>query len=265
MKKIYSWLIMALLICTFSITALAAGDSPRVVDDADLLSSSEEKELTEKLDKISEKHQVDVVVVTVDDIGSSSVRDYADDYYDYNGYGYGSEYDGVLLLINMSGRDWYISTCGYGIKAFTDYGIDYIGNQITPELGDGKYAKAFDEFADLADTFIQSAKDGKPIRSKKDLPKGPFPWLKAICGSLLLALLIAIIRILCLFGELKSVRKQERADYYSKEGSMHVTDRREFFLYRKVDRTKKPESSGSGSSTHVSSSGRTHGGGGGKF
>lgn len=40
------------------------------------------------------------------------------------------------------------------------------------------------------------------------------------------------------------------------------------FLYNTVTRTEKPKSSGinsGGSSTHVSSSGRTHGGGGGKF
>ena len=54
--------------------------------------------------------------------------------------------------------------------------------------------------------------------------------------------------------------------YYVREGSMSMKTVKDIFLYRNVSKTAKPkETSSSGSSTHVSSSGRTHGGGGGKF
>ncbi len=43
--------------------------------------------------------------------------------YDYCEYGYGADKDGVLLLISTEDNDVYISTCGYGITAFTDAGI----------------------------------------------------------------------------------------------------------------------------------------------
>ena len=36
-----------------------------------------------------------------------------------------------------------ISTCGYGITAFTDAGIQYLGEQMTPCMADGDYAGAF--------------------------------------------------------------------------------------------------------------------------
>jgi uncharacterized protein len=65
-------------------------------------------------------------------------------------------------------------------------------------------------------------------------------------------------------GKLKSVRVQAGASGYVKTGSMNVTHRQDLFLYRDVNRTAKPKDS-SGSSTHTSSSGRSHGGGGGKF
>ena len=45
---------------------------------------------------------------------------------------------------------------------------------------------------------------------------------------------------------------------------MQLATQQDLFLYSKVDRVKKPEKDSSESSTHTSS-GTTHGGGGGKF
>jgi uncharacterized protein len=66
-------------------------------------------------------------------------------------------------------------------------------------------------------------------------------------------------------GQLKSVALQKRATDYMKPGSLNITDSRDFFLYRHIDRTEKAEKSEGGSSTHTSSSGNTYGGKGGKF
>ena len=67
-------------------------------------------------------------------------------------------------------------------------------------------------------------------------------------------------------GKLKTVRRQAEAAEYVKTGSMKVTQSRDLFLYKHIDRHAKPkESTSGGSRTHTSSSGRTHGGGGGKF
>ena len=80
-------------------------------------------------------------------------------------------------------------------------------------------------------------------------------------------LLIAAIYTANLKGQLKSVQAQRAAASYVKNGSLNVTNSRDFFLYRHVDRTEKSSSSDDrgGSSTHTSSSGAAHGGGGGKF
>ena len=86
--------------------------SPRLVDDADLLSESEETALTEKLDTASMELGFDLVVVTTFDTDGLSSRDYADDYFDYNGYGFGTNHDGALLLIDMQNRVVWLSTSG---------------------------------------------------------------------------------------------------------------------------------------------------------
>ncbi|MGM9652910.1 MAG: TPM domain-containing protein [Eubacteriales bacterium] len=236
----------------------------RVMDMADLLSDSEEEALIARLDEIRLRQKVDVIVATTNDLEGYSVRDYADDIYDYCGFGYGTERDGVLLLISMEDRDWYISTCGYGISAFTDAGIEYIGEQIRPDLSEGSYAAAFDTYASLCDRFITQARSGTPY-DRGTLPREPLSGIWIVL-SILIGIVLSMITVGGMKAKLKTVRTQTEADSYVRDGSMNITDSRDMFLYHTVTRTAKPKDTGaSGSSTHTSSSGTTHGGGGGKF
>lgn len=93
-KKIIA-ILFALMLCVLSVVpAFALSDMPRLVDDSDVLSAEEETALLSRLDGVSEAHQFDLVVVIVDDFAGMSAMDYADDFFDYNGYGYGDGRDG---------------------------------------------------------------------------------------------------------------------------------------------------------------------------
>ena len=240
---------------------------PRLVDEADLLTDSEETALLAKLDEISERQQFDVAVVTVNSLGGKTPDAFADDYYDYNGYGYGENADGALLLISMEDRDWHITTCGYGITAITDAGLGYMKDQFLPDLSDGDYSGAFTTFADLCDSFVTQAKTEKPYDTG-NLPKGTVSPIMIVI-DLVLGLVIGYAIASVRKSKLKSVRNKVEALDYTVPGSMMLTDSRDIFLNKTVTtRTIHHESSSSGggsSSTHTSSSGRTHGGGGGKF
>lgn len=271
---------LALLTAIFTVFAVsafpvyAAGSLPRLVDDADLLSDSEEADLSGLLDEISERQQVDVVVVTVETMDGQTAMEYSDDFFDYNGYGFGEERDGILLLVSIGERDWNISTSGYGITAITDAGREYITEIFRPDLSEGNYAAAFTSFAELCDDFITQANTGEPY-DIDNLPKGDFSFVGSFITSFVIALVIALIATGIMRGQLKSVHSRSEADNYIQQGSMQLTKKTDLFLYKHVDRKRKPEntssnssgSSGSsgGSQTHTSSSGRTHGGGGGKF
>lgn len=285
MKKGLTAIITALLLCTMMAvpsvfaaeeyaTSIGQNDTiilserSRMVDMADLLSDSEEKELQNQLDEISERQKVDVVVVTVDSLGSKSPMDYADDFYDYNGYGFGNKKDGILLLLSMEERDWHITTTGFGITAITDAGLDYISDEFVSYLSDGEYADGFKVYAELCDEFITQAKTGKPY-DVNNMPKEPFKLFPKIIIALGIGFAVAFVVTMMMKGQLKSVRRQAAADSYVKQGSMVITDSRDLYLYRNVTRTARPKDSsssgGGGSSTHSSSSGSSHGGGGGKF
>lgn len=267
-KKIFVFLFVLVLCLSMTLPVLATGSDGfadeyyRVVDMAELLTDSERVALIEKLDEISVRQSMDVVVATTDDLEGYSVREYADLLYEQCLFGYGSSQDGLLLLISMEDRDWYISTCGYGITAFTDAGIAYIGGEIRSELSEGNYAAAFSHYAELCDDFITQARNGTPYDSVS-LPREPlsFIWIPI---ALVIGFVIAKIVVGNMKSKLKTVRKQASANSYVKSGSLRITDSRDMFLYRTVTRTAKPQNT-SGSSTHRSSSGTTHGGGGGKF
>jgi len=265
MKNNLNILLMLLSMLFVLTVSVNAADLPLVYDEADLLTDSEESALIAELESISDDTNMDVVVALVNSTGELSPMEYADDFFDYNGYGRGADRDGLVLLISMEQSDWWISTRGYAITAFTDAGIEYIGEQVTPYLSEGEYAAALNEFAAQCDTFIAQAKTGDPFDTH-NLPKEPFNPLMALVIALIAGFIIGKIYTGKLKGQLKTVRKQTAASGYVRNGSLNVTNSNDFFLYRNISRTaKESSSSDGGSSTHKSSSGASHGGGGGKF
>lgn len=266
LKKIAAVLAAAVM-CTASACPVYAENPDKVVDKADLLTDSDEKFLELYINEVIEKHGFgyDIVVVTVNSTDGQSAEAYADDYYDYNNYGYDSEGSGLLLLVDMGGRNWHISTKGKGINAFTDYGISQIGDKVAGCLSDGDYYEAFEKFADQADSYISKYESSG---NAYDVGNKPKDYGKMFLVSLVGGIVVALIVCLCMKGQLKTAVKQTAAQVYIRNGSMRVNHSRDIFLYTTTTKTKIETNSGSGgggSSTHTSSSGSTHGGGGGKF
>lgn len=270
MKKL-SAIVLALLLSVIPMIPVSAeNDLARLLDAADLLTDSEEEALMEKLDEISERQQVDIVIVTVDSLEGETAMDYADDFYDYNEYGLGDGDDGILFLVSMEERESYISTHGYGITAVTDAGREHMFDVFIDDMSDGNYMEAFTTFAELCDDYITQARTGEPY-DVGNLPKEPFSAGMNLLISLVIAFVIALIVTGVMRSKLKTVSSQSGADSYVKKDSMKLKKKNDLFLYRNVNRRKKPKnessssSGGGGSKTHTSSSGRTHGGGGRKF
>ena len=269
-RKVFFIAAVILAVSLLSLCAYAER-GPRLVDDAGLLDYDEFNDLTSRLDRISENQQIDVVIVTVDSTGNRSLEEYADDYFDYNGYGYGEDYDGVILVLDMGRRDWWISTCGYGIYALTDAGISRLGDMMLDDLRYGDYYDAFVTFAEGCDTLFTRAKEGNVyddyvIKYEKE----PYNVFGNLILSLIIGFVVALIIVSAQKKGLKGAVPVNNAMNYVRNGSMNVTVARDLFLYKTVTFVVRQSSSSSGSRsggshTHTSSSGRTHGGGGGHF
>ena len=239
-----------------------------VVDNADLLTQTEENELSEKLQDISDELQFDVVVVTTNSIGSKTATEYADDYFDYNGYGRGSNNDGALFLVDMGDRKWAISTSGYGIEAIVDSALDDMEEEIVPYLKSGDYDGAFNEFADLTYDIVNDAKNGKSYsNSTTSTTKNH----KNIGTNLIVAFSIgagiSLIIILVYRSKLKPVKFQKEAKEYFVPGSFNLRRSNDVFLYFNITKVPIPKNNDSddSGSFHSSSSGSSHGGSSGSF
>ena len=261
MKKLISIFLTICLLTAFCLTANAS--APLLTDDADLLTAEEEALLEQKLEEISARQDMDIVIVAVESTDGIRTQDFADDWFDYKGY----RPDGILLLVSLAYSDWYVSTTGYGITAVTDAGLDYMSDQFVPYMSDGDFATAFHVFADLCDSFITQAKSGYPY-DIDNMPKEPFSAGFNLVVAIIIGFVVALIATGVMKGKLTSVRQQVRADNYVIPDSLQLTHSQDLFLYSHVTKTERVQSSsssGGGSSTHRSSSGRSHGGGGGKF
>lgn len=270
MKKtvaIFTTICLLLLTLPSVYAADEALHPPRLVDEADVISSSEEMALTLKLDLISEKNQCDVCVFITDESLDGIAMSFSDDLYDYGGYGMGENKDGVLLVISTTSRDWHITTTGYGITAFTDAGLEYISEQFLPYLSDNDYESALHVYADNCAEFITRAKEEKPY-DVGDMPKSIMSLIFLMIGAILAGVLVALAVVTGMKRQLKSVVSAVDATEYVKNGNFILKDRKDIFLYNNLNRIPIPKASSGGSGgsrTHIGSSGGFHGGRGGKF
>jgi uncharacterized protein len=260
-------MLLVMLLCAGCKVQVLAANSQKVVDDADLLSSAEEEALQDKLYEIAEDTQCDAVVVTVDEIDGYDMQSYTDRYFYENDYGYGSERDGIIFLLCMDRREYWMATRGDANRIFTDYGTEVMTDQIVPCLSDGEYYDAFEKYANLVKAFIKEANENEPYDVDHTYQEPMTLWLRLVI-SLAAGLIVAAIVLVVLYSQLKSVGAQKRAQEYIRNGSFHVTRQRDIFLYSQVTSRRIEKSSGGGpggTSTHSSPGGGTSGGRGGSF
>ena len=251
MKKIISLLLALMLCASLTITVCAADTEAEenfIYDYADLLASYDETLLNLKLSEISEKYQAEVIVMTTNSLDGKSIDSYLNSTYDAEGFGYGENHDGVLLLVCMETREWRVLSNGFAGEAITPDTIDTIGEEFSADLTNGDYYSAFKTFADECDYYLNGYINGFP-----------FGTVKALLISLVVGLLVALVVTGSWKKQLKSVRKQSKANAYVKTGSMQITQSGDYFMYRNVTKTQKQSSSSSGSGRGGSS--RSTGGG----
>ena len=235
MKRICS-VFLALMLCFALALRADAAQMPRLVDAADLLTQNQEAELLDRLDRVSQELQVDVVIVTMESLGGYSADAVVEAYYDEYGFGFGPNRDGVLLLLSMAERDYRILSNGFAADAISMSDIDTIGDHIVDELSAGEYMEAFMEFTSLCVYEIEGARNGFP-----------FAFGKSLLISLGIGFAVAFIATGIMRAQLRSVKTRTGAREYTVPGSMHLTHSADLFLYRTLDRRRKPQNNSSGS------------------
>lgn len=256
-RKIIS-AILALILCVSLAVCVSASDPNWeeifLIDDANLLTDSEEAALTRKLEAASNAYNAQMVIVTITDADGWDVATFTDLLYDTAGFGYGSQKDGILLLICMDPREYQILTNGYAGVVIGPAEIDRLCDVMDDHLPYGEYVEAFVGFTEGCAAYLD--------QGSYDYSDYAFPVGRWLAISLVIGLVVGLIVVLIMKGKLKSVRRQYRAHDYVRDGSMKVDIHHDIFLYRTVTRRKNSDSSSSDSHSRSSGgSARSRGGG----
>ena len=279
-KRICAILLCFILLAIIPFQSVSANQTrPTIVDNADLLTVEEELALHNSAMQLQNLFALDIVIVTVWDLDGKTAQEYADDYYDNHGYGYGDDASGILLLLAMESREWYISTCGKAIYIFTDYGLEQMGDAFVPYLSSGHYYEAFECWLGEIPYYYDAYESGYSIDGYVPpdayIPESGehivYPNYETDTSSrdtlisVIVGLIVALVTILIMRSKMNTARFQTGAAEYMKTGSCDIISRRDIYLYSHVTKTAKPQNNGGGSSVHRSSGGRSHGGRGGRF
>lgn len=252
--------------------SLEEGRAEYVIDDrADLFSEDQEKEIAAKLDSVIEEHpDVALAVYTTPDTGGKKIRAYGEDLFEGQNLGYGPDFNGVFIVIEMSEPSFYVGTYGKAIKILTDERISDILDSMKPELKQGEYSNA-----------VITGLERISYYEGQGIPEGQYEYKENRIFTpvrLIISLVVfVLVSILTAFGFKKKI-EAEYDKYAARPHYDPVLNAREemavsedVLLDKHVTRSYQPvprsDSSGSSgrSTTHTTSGGRSSGGGGSSF
>lgn len=227
-------------------------------DGAELYSVQEEQEINARLQKIRDEKGIDTVIVTVTDTDGKSARDFADDYLNEGGYGYGSENNAILLLIDMGGREFYISTMGADVlKCFNDDRIDKMLDNIEKDIVSENYLECAASFMDDVSRYMGTDPSVKE--------RGPVTGMDIAVRLLISVAAGAAVSLITWCILRRGTPVAVSAGDYLVENSVKIISSEDTFINSVTTTRHIPKESSGGTSTHTSRSGQTHGGGGRSF
>ena len=132
----------------------------RVVDDADIFSDADEAVMTEMIDTIRTTYNKDILIYTTNTSFGLTETQLAKDYYEFNGYGIGDDYEGMCLCLVMDPNNR-----GFAVAA---------GGEDTRQL----YSKYnADEMDGMLLNFIKDKEDEDGNKIPGDYSAGVIDWI----------------------------------------------------------------------------------------
>jgi len=272
MKRIIL-ILMIMLVVQITNPYMIYAEKQLVNDQAGILSESEINSLENEAASLSQSYNMDIVIVTTNDAEGKSSREYADDFFDYYGYGIGNNYDGILFLIDMDNREVNISTSGIGIKYLTDERIERVLDRVFENgMAGGDYYGASLGFLQGTKSYLEAGIPSDQHNVPEDIKKENKITLVDTMISIFGGIFTGGLFYTSTKAQYK-MRKEASQYSYRNNSIINFTPNNDRLIdtivtQRLIPRpTNRPPGGlgGGRSTTHTSSSGRTHGGGGRKF
>jgi uncharacterized protein len=162
----------------------------RVVDDAELLSSADEEELTEELKALEDKSSDQLVVVTLRSLQGYSIEDYGYRLGRHWGIGTAKLNNGVLLIVAPNEHKVRIEV-GYGLEGTLTDALSkvIIDNAILPKFRASDYAGGIEDgVRDIIKVLTGDAAEVEDrAKARPDADRPEIDWLMVIFWVLMLS------------------------------------------------------------------------------
>lgn len=245
MKRRFFILMAALM--TSLILTVPAGAA--VTDEAGLLTDTQQQELEQQTQSISQQYGVGVHAVTVDDY-----RDYTNgDIYDAADYFYQDcEEQSLILLLSMEEREYVILAYGdYAQYAFNDAGLDAMEEYFLDDFGSDDWYTGLADYISWSGDYLENAEAGNPY-SDQNIPMSASERSAAIMTGVatifLVPLVIAGVYILILSAKMKSVATAVEASAYV-SGNLNLSRNVDLYTHTTTTRERIEKESSSGRSS----------------
>lgn len=226
-------IVLSCILFLFSPGMAFAAEGDMILDHAGLLHSDDWETLNQRAKAYTDAYGCGVYVLTVDSMEGMERRDFAENYYLENDLGAGADGSGILFMVSVGEREYITITRGYGMKAFTDYGIAQIEEDVLYYLSDDEWYNAFETFVSDCGYYLEyAATEGVPIGANNDPEAEAAENMIKVAITIIVPLLIALLVCLVFYFQMKTARKATHADAYIPQDGFVLTYEKDQFLYR---------------------------------
>lgn len=240
------------LVLMLAVPAAADASGNYVFDEAQLLDEQQEQQLNKLAAKYTEKYDCGLYIATVDnyvdylDYGND-VQDAAKKIYQEKNMGVGTQYDGVLLLLSMSERDYALICHGnFANRIFDQTAREDIADSFRPYFRENDWYNGFQAYL----------KSSSKALSGDHFKQG----MLSIVVVLVCPAAVALIVVMTLKAKMKSVQVGSQARMYVVQGSEKWRVRDDVFTHttevrRRIEQPRSTSSGGHSSSSRGGFSG----------
>ena len=246
-----------------------------IYDEAQLLTEEERSNLEREASELGEETETAYLVLTLTDTDGKDIIQYVEDFYDENAPGYDQPFGNTAILaIDMEEREIYLAGFKKAEEYLDDSILDYIREDITPDLSDGNYYQAFSTFMQESHDYLldEPMNDGNSgggytghsdyyvDQSDNSNPQNIFfNWIFQLIVAVVLAGIIVSIMVFQSGG-----RVTVNGNTYMDNNKSKILNRYDRFTHRTVTKQRKPQNNNSGGGG-VSGGGHSHSGSRGSF
>ena len=164
-KRLFSIALCLMLLLSLCVTAHAA-DGVYLIDEPGLLTRDEAETLESRAAELTGRYGIGVYIAVVDDFTdyASDCETASEEIYLANGFGVGSEQNGILLMLSMADRDYDL--CAYGTDAhlaFTDYGKERLEEEFLDDFRYDDWYTGFEDYLSACGRMLSAAEQGRPV------------------------------------------------------------------------------------------------------